>query len=99
MNFRPKKWPKRIPTWREIWEAASRGMPVWRLKYGRRPTPRHYQAQGGPLHGKRLLLVDGTTATLRIGSQRGKYRCGIVASRSIGESGIGTTKWIPQGES
>lgn len=85
-----KQWPKRIPTWRDVWHSALRGMPKWAIKYGGRPRPRYYEAVGGPFHGRTLTLVDGTTAPLRVGNVRGKYRCGIVATGN----GIGTTKWI-----
>lgn len=90
---KPKKWPKRIPTWRQIWERATRGMPEWTLKYGGKPRPRYYEALGGPLDGQLLVLVDGTTAPLRIGSQRGQYRCALVAGKTY--RSYGTTKWIP----
>lgn len=88
--MKTKKWPKRIPTWRQLWERATRGMPEWKLRYGCKPKTKVYEAIGGPLHGKWLSLVDGDTAPLRFRDGTcGRYFCGMVAGRE----GPGTTVW------
>lgn len=90
-RIKDKKW-KNI-SWPQVWRNVLRGLPQWTLKYPRRPKPRYYRAEGGPLHGHTLVLADGTTAPLRIGSQRGRYRCGLVGG--TWHLDHGTTKWIP----
>lgn len=90
---KPKKWPKRIPTWRQIWDSACRGMPKWTIKYGGKPRARRYIAKGGPFNNKTLMLVDGDTAPLRVGAHRGRYLCGLVADRH--DFAPGTTVWKP----
>lgn len=68
-----------------------RGLPRWRTRTRRcRMFP--YVAEGGPLHGKTLMLTDGSTAVLRIGQQRGRYLCGLVADKW---DNTGTTVWKP----
>lgn len=80
---------RNIPVQRFI-AIVRRGMPKWRRAV-RRPRAYPYVAEGGPLDGHELMLTDGTTAVLRIGSQRGRYLCGAVACRSM----EGITVWKP----
>lgn len=94
-----KKWPKRIATWVQLWQRALRGQPPHKISYGPRPKSMVYEAVGGPYDGKLLKLVDGTTAHIRVprdkyGAEwRGRYHCGVVASRRGGDTG--TTVWKP----
>lgn len=94
-----KKWPKRIQSWVQIWNSAIRWRPDHKIKYGARPAPRYYWAEGGPYAGKLLALVDGTTATIRVkrgkynSEWRGRYVCGLVATRGDHSSNYGTTVW------
>lgn len=84
---------KKVITWRELYERALRGLPRWKLKMPRRVEPGMYVAEGGPFDGRTLLLTDGTSARLRVGQQRGIYRCAMVAR--AGRFG-GTAKWVAQ---
>ena len=80
---------RNIPVSRFI-AIVRRGMPKWRRAL-RRSRTYIYIAEGGPFHGRELMLTDGTSAVIRVGGQRGRYRCGIVhACRSPG-----TTVWRP----
>lgn len=92
--MRMKPWPKRIASWVEAWNAAIRWRPNHKIKYGARPKPRYYIADGGPYNGQLLALVDGNTATIRVGNKRGRYRCGIVATAGAHAHNYGITKWI-----
>ena len=70
---------RNIPVSRFI-AIVRRGMPKWRRAV-RRPRAYPYVAEGGPFHGRELMLTDGTSAVIRVGGQRGRYLCGLVASR------------------
>ena len=102
MKRRLKKWPKRIRTWVQIWHSAINWRPSHKISYGARPAPRYYVAQGGPYDGKLLALVDGDTAVIRVkrgkhGSEwRGRYLCGMCATRGSHSSNHGTTVWSPK---
>lgn len=90
--MKEKKW--RNISWPQVIRAALRGLPEWKLKYGKRPRHGLYEAEGGPLDGRVLQLVDGSTAPLRFrDGTRGKYFCGIVAGKSKRRSLLGTTVW------
>ena len=84
---------KKVITWRELYARALRGLPRRNLKMPRRVEPGMYVAEGGPFDGRTLLLTDGTSARLRVGQQRGIYRCAMVAR--AGRFG-GTAKWVAQ---
>ena len=79
---------RNIPVQRFI-AIVRRGMPKWRRTL-RRPRLYRYIAEGGPFDGQELMLSDGTTAAIRVGKQRGIYRCGCVAKHWPG-----TTVWKP----
>lgn len=92
---------RNIPVSRFI-AIVRRGMPRWRRSL-RRARPGAYVAEGGPYHGCTLALTDGTSAVIRVGGQRGRYLCGIVAPRFAGSqfrwgrssANYGTTVWKP----
>lgn len=82
---------RNIPVQRFI-AIVRRGIPRWRHRL-RRSSPRCYVAEGGPFDGRELMLTDGSTAVLRIGGQRGRYLCGLVAGKW--DNYRGTTVWRP----
>lgn len=99
MKKKTRPWPKRIQSWAQIWNAAIRWRPNYKISYGARPKPRYYVAEGGPYDGRVLALVDGTTATIRVqrdkynSEWRGRYVCGLVATRGERSYDYGTTVW------
>lgn len=83
---------RNIPVSRFI-AIVRRGMPRWRRAV-RRPRKCRYIAEGVPFDGRELMLTDGTSAVIRVGGQRGRYLCGLVATRWCGDI-PGTTVWKP----
>lgn len=71
--------PRRILTLSQLVAAALRRPAPHKHKKLRRPKTYAWLAKGGPYDGQVLALHDGTTAPLRVGDQRGRYRVGVVA--------------------
>lgn len=85
-SFKPGKSP---PSHQQLYERALRGLPPHKPKAGKRPVPCAYLAEGGPYNGRVLALVDGNTAPLRVGGERGRYLVGLVTRRPAHTLNVG----------